>query len=146
MVPKKIAVLFGGDSPEYLVSLQSACGVISHLDPKKYQPVMIGITSNGDWFHYTGPIEEIIADRWHRPDFCSPVVLNLCGDEKGFLLLDAGRVRPLDADAVFPVLHGKNGEDGTVQGLLALLGLPVIGCGSAPGRNPHPQGRRAAPD
>lgn len=126
---KKIAVLFGGRSPEYQVSLQSACGVLSHLDPQKYQPVMIGITSQGDWFHYTGPLKSIGEDSWHRPDTCTPVVLDLSSDRKGFLLLDSDQLRPLRVDAVLPILHGKNGEDGTVQGMLALTGLPVIGCG-----------------
>lgn len=129
MSPKKIAVLFGGNSPEYAVSLLSAHGVLSHLDPQKYQPVMIGITPQGDWFHYTGSLEEIKEDLWCRPERCTPAVLNLCGDRKGISVLKENHLDSLEVDAVFPVLHGKNGEDGTVQGMFALTGLPVIGCG-----------------
>ena len=96
---KRIAILFGGCSPEYGVSLQSACSVITHLDREKYEPVLIGISNAGDWFQYVGEIEKIPADTWCNEEDC------------------------------IPVLHGKNGEDGTVQGMFELAGIPVVGCG-----------------
>lgn len=129
MNQKKIAVLFGGCSPEYKVSLESACGVLSHLNTQKYQTVMIGITPAGDWYHYTGPIDRIRDDSWQDPDLCKPLGLCLAGQSRGFVLLENESTCPLPVDVVFPVLHGKNGEDGRVQGMLALTGLPVIGCG-----------------
>lgn len=58
MKTKTVLVLFGGCSPEYSVSLESASSVLRHLDPKKYTPVMVGITREGKWLHYTGPIEK----------------------------------------------------------------------------------------
>ena len=64
MQKKNIGVIFGGCSPEYGVSLESADAVVSHMDKTKYQPVMIGISQAGDWFYYTGPTEKIEEDTW----------------------------------------------------------------------------------
>ena len=62
-----IAVIFGGCSPEYSVSLESAYAVISHMDSRRYTPVLVGITPDGEWFHYTGDIRKIAEDTWHSP-------------------------------------------------------------------------------
>ena len=113
----KIAVLFGGHSPEYDVSLQSAHAVIKHIDKKKFIPIPIGITRQGDWHCFSGSIDEIAADTWHTSEYCTTFCLHL------------DRTSPAPFDAVFPVLHGRNGEDGTVQGLFELMGIPVVGCG-----------------
>ncbi len=114
---QKIAVIFGGCSPEYEVSLQSASAVIQHMDRAKYTPVPIGITRKGDWFRFEGDVEEIASDTWHTSPQCKPFALPF------------HRTSPAPFDAAFPVLHGKNGEDGTVQGLFELAGIPVVGCG-----------------
>ena len=71
---KKIAVIFGGCSPEYSVSLQSAYSIISHIDTEKYTPVLIGISQSGDWFLYEGDIEKIVSDTWCGGKDCTPVV------------------------------------------------------------------------
>ena len=125
---KRILVFFGGCSTEYGVSLESAHAVLTHLDPARYLALMVGITREGRWLYYTGPMEAIAADRWQE-ERCTPCTLSLDRGERQLLLLD-GSGRRLSFDAAFPVLHGKNGEDGTLQGLLELAGVPVIGCGA----------------
>ena len=112
----KIAVLFGARSPEYEVSLQSAYSVIRHMDRSKYAPVPIGITRQGEWYRFHGDIEEIAAGTWHTSEERTAFTPSLCPNAPEF-------------DAVFPVLHGRNGEDGAVQGLAQLMGVPVVGCG-----------------
>ena len=125
---KRILVMFGGCSTEYGVSLQSAHAVLSHLDGARYQPVMVGITRQGAWRYYTGPLERILADRWQDGD-CVPCTLSLDRGSRQLVLLD-GSGGQIPFDVALPVLHGKNGEDGTLQGLLELAGIPVAGCGT----------------
>lgn len=124
---KTILVLFGGCSTEYAVSLQSAHAVLTHMDRAQYAPVPVGITRAGRWLHYTGDLDRLPADTWQEAD-CAPCTLRLDRGSRALMLLD-GSGRHIPFDAAFPVLHGKNGEDGTVQGLLELAGVPVIGCG-----------------
>lgn len=126
---KRIAILFGGCSPEYGVSLQSAYSVITHLDREKYEPVLIGISNAGDWFQYVGEIEKIPADTWCNEEDCIPVVVSPNRTVHGIVTIKNGKIREMHIDAAFPVLHGKNGEDGTVQGMFELAGIPVVGCG-----------------
>ena len=126
---KRIAILFGGCSPEYSVSLQSAYSVITHLDREKYEPVLIGISNAGDWFQYVGEIEKIFIDTWCNEEDCIPVVVSPNRTVHGIVTIKNGKIRETHIDAVFPVLHGKNGEDGTVQGMFELAGIPVVGCG-----------------
>lgn len=126
---KKIAVIFGGCSPEYKVSLQSASAVIAHIDPNRYALVLIGISADGTWHYYEGGIEKISADTWRNDADCSPVSLNLCRNRHAIFIYKNNQVIEETIDAAFPILHGKNGEDGSVQGLLELAGIPIIGCG-----------------
>jgi D-alanine---D-serine ligase len=125
---KTILILFGGCSTEYSVSLQSAHAVLTHLDPARYQALPVGITQDGQWLVYTGNIDRLTDDSWQSGD-CVPCTLLLDRGARRLLLLD-GSGRLLSFDAALPMLHGKNGEDGTVQGLLELADIPVIGCGS----------------
>lgn len=125
---KRILFFFGGCSTEYPVSLQSAHAVLTHLDRSRYEPLTVGITREGRWLFYTGDLEAIPADRW-QGEHCVPCTLSLDRGHSQLLLLDGGGKR-LSFDAAFPILHGKNGEDGTLQGLLELAGVPVIGCGA----------------
>lgn len=129
MEKRNIAVIFGGCSPEYRVSLESAHAVITHMDRTKYNPVLIGISPTGNWYHYTGAAGNIKADTWNDPANCTPVLVSPGRDSRALLLLKAAGVERLTLDAAFPVLHGRHGEDGTVQGLLELAGIPVVGCG-----------------
>lgn len=134
----RIAVLFGGNSSEYPVSLSSGEAVLSAIDTSRFTPVPIGISKDGDWFLYTGDYGRIAADDWLCADDCYPIRFPARQSSHGFLFLspngaskgDKNREAiPLPVRAALPILHGKNGEDGTVQGLLSLLGIPVIGCG-----------------
>ena len=127
----KIAVLFGGRSSEYDISLQSAFSVIGHIDAQRYEPVLIGITKEGDWFRYYGDRADILNDRWRQSGRCVPAAIAQNYHAKALLEFpEHGGVQCTRIDAAFPVLHGKNGEDGTVQGLFELAGVPVIGCGT----------------
>lgn len=126
---KNIMVLFGGHSPEYGVSLQSAEAVLSHMDRRKYEPVPVGITHAGDWFYYAGDIKKIGDDTWCAGEGCVPAAVSFQRSRPGLLLLRKGGTEYLKIDAALPILHGKNGEDGTVQGTLELAGIPTAGCG-----------------
>lgn len=124
----KIAVLFGGCSPEYNVSLQSAYSIITHLDNDKYDPVLIGITPTGEWFRFTGDPVKIKDNTWCNPLDCVRAIISPSREVQGVLEFDNGEIRTIKLDAAMPVLHGKNGEDGTIQGLLELAGIPIVGC------------------
>lgn len=127
---KRIAVLFGGCSSEYGVSLQSAYAVMTHMDTEKYILLPVGITREGEWLLYRGALARIPEDRWHTDrSLCSPVVLSPDRITHGLWVSDGrGGYEMISLDAVFPMLHGKNGEDGTVQGLCELAGIPLVGC------------------
>ncbi|MBU5625536.1 D-alanine--D-serine ligase VanG [Oscillibacter sp. MSJ-2] len=130
MTQKTILVLFGGCSDEYGVSLQSAYAVLTHMDPRRYRPLAVGITRDGTWLLYTGPLEALPEDSWQEDrSSCIPCTLRLDRHSHALLLLD-GSARALSFDLAFPVLHGKNGEDGTVQGIFELSGVPLVGCGT----------------
>ena len=125
----RIMVLFGGNSSEYEVSLQSGAAVLDALDRERYEVFPVGITRQGRWLAYSGTTEEIRQDAWEaRPD-CRRVWLSPEPEVHGCLLQSQNGIEVVRLDAVFPVLHGKNGEDGTVQGLCGLAGIPVVGCG-----------------
>ena len=122
----RIGILFGGRSGEHEVSLVSAASVIRALDPAKYEAVPIGITKEGQWLVGTGA-QNMLPDVLKRGQR-----VMLPGDPTSGALVHMGPTdsRPnLKVDVVFPVLHGTFGEDGTVQGLLELAGLPYVGAG-----------------
>lgn len=125
-----IAVLFGGCSSEYSVSLASAHSVIGHMDRSKYMPVMIGISSRGEWFCFDGDVEKIADDTWCNAADCTPAALSPDRPAHELLVFRPGKVKMIHVDAAFPVLHGRNGEDGTVQGLIEIAGIPLVGCGT----------------
>ncbi|MCL2124538.1 MAG: D-alanine--D-alanine ligase [Oscillospiraceae bacterium] len=197
MKKKTVAVLFGGRSPEYDVSLKSAYSIINAIDRDKYDVTLIGITRQGKWYEYNGDAEGLINDRWHlNLELLQPAIISpsrggglLVFDDfdlylkgNGHIYLGAngmlerenrrqqlieggsplivGKKPPGDSentmsayeremngfwhsvvrhgsamhkhiDAAFPVLHGRYGEDGTVQGVCELAGIPVVGSGSA---------------
>lgn len=128
---KTLAVLFGGQSTEHEISNLSACFAAENTDKTKYELLMVGITKDGKWFLYTGPLDAVRSHTWQDDDaHLVPCILSPCSAHHGLLLLDkaAGTFAVRRVDVVFPVLHGKNGEDGTVQGLLTLAGIPYVGC------------------
>lgn len=126
-----IAVIFGGVSPEHSVSLQSAHAVITNLDPGFYNVVALGIDESGRWFRYYGDAQKIKDGAWaYDAPNCIPVLFSPDRETHGVIELFAHGAETTRLDAAFPVLHGENGEDGTVQGLVELAGIPLIGCGT----------------
>ena len=118
----KVGIVFGGCSEEHPISVKSAQEVARSLDPEKYEPFWIGITSGGAWQLCDGP-----DPGWENGD-CRPAVLSPDRCAPGLLVLQQGRYEKVGLDLVLPVLHGKLGEDGAIQGLLELSGLPYVGC------------------
>ena len=129
MRKKNVAVFFGGCSPEYEVSLASASAVIAHMDQSLFQPVLIGITREGDWYYYPGDVSRIENDTWHDMG-CCPACLSPDRSRHELLVFREKEIEHIPIDVVFPVLHGRNGEDGTVQGLCELADIPLAGCGT----------------
>ena len=131
MEKKNIAVIFGGCSPEHTVSLASAAAVIRNIDAEKYEVIQLGITEGGEWFRFYGSPDDIEANTWRADRTkCIPAVISPDRDQHGILEFRLSGVRTTRLDAAFPVLHGRNGEDGTVQGLCEMAGIPLIGCGT----------------
>lgn len=129
MNEKKIAIIFGGHSTEYEVSLHSATSVFENINTTEFEVYPIGITRKGDWYHYTGELSQIADGTWcDDAAHLNQVAFSQDRSVGGFLELIDGRYSVQKIDLAFPILHGKSGEDGTVQGLLELAGISVVGC------------------
>lgn len=129
MQKKKVAILFGGCSSEYEVSLQSAYSVISTINKEKYEPVLIGITKEGKWYRYYGKTSKISDNTWHKDiDNCVEIIFSPNRGAKELIEFHNDNIIRTVIDCAFPILHGKFGEDGTVQGLIELTGIPLVGC------------------
>lgn len=124
---RNVCVLFGGVSPEHEVSLRSAESVLNNMDKEKYQIYPVGITKDGQWILFGGTDYSLLpAGTWQdHPDNCRAMISPERG--KGLLCVDDNGIRSVAVDVVFPVLHGENGEDGSMQGLLQLAGIPYVG-------------------
>jgi D-alanine---(R)-lactate ligase len=118
----KVAIIFGGSSEEHPISVKSAQEVARHLDVAKYEPFYVGITTSGAWKLCDGPDAD-----WENGG-CRPAMLSPDRSVRGLLVLEKGRYEAIGLDVVLPVLHGKLGEDGAMQGLLELSGIPYAGC------------------
>ncbi|MEV0091129.1 D-alanine--(R)-lactate ligase [Streptomyces sp. NPDC050738] len=118
----RIGILFGGCSEEHPISVKSAQEVARNLDPDTYEPYFIGITREGTWKLCEGPAADWESAA-HRSAALSPD-----RDVRGLLVLDRGKYETIGLDVVLPVLHGRLGEDGAIQGLLELSGIPYVGC------------------
>lgn len=119
----KVGIIFGGCSEEHPISIKSAQEVAKSLDAEKYEPFYIGITKSGAWKLCDGPGAD-----WEDGGLCRPAVLTPDSGIRGLLVLDQGTYETISLDVVLPVLHGRQGEDGAVQGLLELSGIPYVGC------------------
>ncbi|WP_248925894.1 D-alanine--(R)-lactate ligase [Paenibacillus hamazuiensis] len=118
----KIAVLFGGCSEEHDVSIKSAQEIARNLDPEKFDPLYIGITKAGGWKLCDYP------DANWESGHCIPAMLSPDRNVRGVIVMEQGEYKIIRLDVAFPVLHGKMGEDGAMQGLLELSGIPYVGC------------------
>ncbi len=124
----KVLILFGGVSSEHEVSCVSAASVVDSLNVDKYDIIKIGISKKGRWLYHPGSTDMMRDGTWERsPDTVSAFI---APDRilSGIFKQDIEEFSFQKIDVVFPVLHGKNGEDGTVQGLLRLAGIPFVGC------------------
>lgn len=123
-----VAILFGGKSAEHEVSLQSAKNVYAYIDKKKFTPILIGISKNGEWL-LENDSQFLLNEK--NPKL---IALNKTGESVALIPQSNGAITNLSnplvkksIDVVFPVLHGPFGEDGTVQGLLKLANIPFVG-------------------
>ncbi len=130
MQKKHIAVIFGGKSSEHEVSRVSAAYVISQIPADQYEIITIGITKTGRWFLYTGSTESIADGSWEKDENNRTAFIAPAPSVHGIIVVNKdGSTEKIHLDVVFPVLHGKNGEDGTLQGLLEMSEIPYVGCG-----------------
>ncbi len=122
-------ILFGGVSSEHDVSVVSAKSVIENIPADKYNVIMLGITKDGKWFKYDGDVKNLPEDKWlDDTDNLTRAVISPDRNDHGLLVFEADGIRTIKIDVAFPVLHGKNGEDGTIQGFFQLAGIPYVGC------------------
>ena len=122
-----VCVLFGGVSPEHAVSLRSAESVLCNMNAEKYRILPVGITKSGEWFLYgSDDYSRLPGGAWEEcPENCPAMISPVRGE--GLLCFGGDGLRREPIDVVFPVLHGENGEDGAMQGLLQLAGIPYVG-------------------
>ena len=123
----RVAVLFGGVSSEHEISLMSVESVLANL-PDHYEVLRIGITKDGRWVEYTGRNDEITSQKWEQDPTLRTAIVSPDRSHRGVLLLSKEGWELVPVDICFPVLHGKHGEDGTIQGLFQLAGIPFVGC------------------
>ncbi|WEV75176.1 D-alanine--D-alanine ligase family protein [Bifidobacterium sp. ESL0800] len=142
MRKQRVVVLYGGRADEHSISCISTAGVLKAMDTERFEPIPIGITKAGEWvMGGTDPRDFDLSDGAMPTVEASdadgatstvkPVVLDMSRGNNGFYVRESdGTLTSLGyVDAVFPVLHGPYGEDGTVQGLLEMMGVPYVGCG-----------------
>ena len=128
-----VLCLFGGKSEEYEISLMSAGTVIPALDTEKYDVIPVGITKDGKWYRYAGPLSFITDNTWHtHPEYLRRAMLSPSGDRILYTETDTrGVFEETVIDAAVPVMHGAFSEDGTLQGLLEVCNIPFVGPGCA---------------
>lgn len=126
MSKKRIAVLFGGQSSEHIVSCMSAANVIDQIDTLRYEPLLIGITESGRWLKVDS-VDDIRSDTWRESQ--TEAIISPDATEKCVILTTDGQTERIPIDVAFPILHGPYGEDGTIQGLFELAQIPYVGAG-----------------
>lgn len=131
---KKVLVLFGGNSPEHEVSCSSAASVIENLDNEKFEIYVIGITKENEWLLTEATPNEIKDGKAWECHSSNKAAVISPSENDGIIVFDGDKAMKYPIDIVFPVLHGENGEDGSVQGLCELANLKYVGsniCSSA---------------
>lgn len=125
---KNALILFGGVSSEHDISLLSATSVLRNIPRDKYNVYMMGITKDGKSYLYSGDYENLKEDGWLADGkLLKKAVISSSRADHGIIVFDENRTENIYIDVCFPVMHGKNGEDGTMQGLLAVAGIPFVG-------------------
>lgn len=128
---RAIAIIFGGISSEHEVSCVSAANVYDNIDTDKFIPYRLGIDKNGVWYLYDGDSDMMRDGTWLRDtEHLRPAFISPCTAHHGFITLDKKDLKysVTHIDVAFPVMHGAGGEDGTMQGLLSIAGIPYVGC------------------
>lgn len=120
----KLLILFGGVSNEHEVSRMSTASILEAVDKKKYEITKVGITKDGEWFLTEASPEEINSGAWEKSQSNVRVTVNLTGTCKGLRTIEG---KDIPIDCVFAVMHGKNAEDGSMQGLWQIAGIPMVG-------------------
>ena len=129
MAKLSVAVLFGGISSEHEVSLLSAASVIENLDAAQFEVFPVGITKSGKWLYLPGSVDQIRDGSWENDPYTVPAFISPDRLVNGLVFMpEDGNCFVRKIDVAFPVLHGKLGEDGTMQGLLEIAGIPYVGC------------------
>ncbi len=134
MTKQTVLCLFGGKSSEYEVSLISAHSILSNIDRSKYNIVTVGITKSGDWYLFSGDIDRIKDGSWCKnAESLKKAVFSPSPSDSGLFVFANGEktAEKLHVDVIFPIMHGANAEDGTLQGLMKLSSIPFVGCGCA---------------
>lgn len=126
-----LGIIFGGRSSEHEVSRTSASAIINNVSKEKYNIYMIGITKKGEWIWFNDDVSKIESGEWENCASNKPAFISPDSSLKGLVVCLENKAEVITLDAVIPVLHGKNGEDGTIQGLLTLAGIPFAGCDTA---------------
>ena len=121
-----VGVIFGGVSSEHKVSLKSATAVIKNIPKELYDVHMIGITRQGKWFLFSGDVDDIVDSKWESSSSNQEIFIATDPEIHGIVFKN--NLKTVRLDVIIPVLHGKNGEDGTIQGLLEIAGIPYVGC------------------
>ncbi|MBQ4534593.1 MAG: ATP-grasp domain-containing protein, partial [Ruminococcus sp.] len=129
MAKLKAAVIFGGTSREYRLSLASASEIIRNIPADKYEVICIGITKKGRWLYFPGDPDEIADGSWEMNPDCVSAIISPDPIHRGLMTIENGEASFRKIDVAFPVLMGKCGADGTIQGLLDMSGIPYTGCG-----------------
>ena len=125
-----VVLLFGGMSSEHEVSRVSVGNFVNNIDRTKYEVLAVGITKEGRWLYTEATAAQMADGSWEELAGNMPCVISPDRADHGMILFTPeGHVEKLHVDVVIPVLHGLWGEDGTVQGLLELAGIPYVGCG-----------------
>ena len=125
---KTALILFGGISSEHEVSLNSAKSVIENVPQDKYELILVGITKDGRWLKYDGDVSLLPDDKWLEDEKnLTPAIISVDRADHGIIVFGE-KTEKIRVDVVFPVLHGRNGEDGAIQGLLQVAGIPFVGC------------------
>lgn len=125
MAKRNVLIIFGGKSNEYDVSRRSAASIIENLDREKFTPVLVGITRDGKWRLCEENLERLLDDTWHENTHCA--FLSPDREIGGVCAIEDGRVKVIPVDVIFPAVHGQNCEDGALQGLMELSGIPYVG-------------------
>ena len=127
IILKNVLVIFGGASSEYEVSLRSSASVLRNINREKYNVFTLGITKDGRWLFYDGDIDSIENNSWAEKNTVSAII-SPDKSEKSLLVFKGENIEKIKIDIIFPVMHGKNGEDGTIQGIFEMADIAYVGC------------------